>query len=236
MEDGSIPHVSIAEAAARRIQELTPQVVAPPAQLIKEHERRQKFRRLIDPGIIRPNPKEQAMSSMNTLLKIADNLKREPDNPKFKRFKTTNAYIKRDLVDPKGALEYAVEMGFRPQVEDFQPYYAHDPRHMEDLEIGLVMLKEFLDQENEKAERAKRSLKEKKVADEAAALKVKMQFMDDRMNKASRDQRERERRMAIAAGVQSPPISSASPKVEEMSDIGHTLEGDPPPYPEDEDL
>jgi hypothetical protein len=66
MEDGSIPHDSlIAEAAARRIQELTPQALVPPAQLIKEHERRQKFRRLIDPGIIRPNPKDQAISSLN---------------------------------------------------------------------------------------------------------------------------------------------------------------------------
>ncbi|KAF8351427.1 hypothetical protein F5887DRAFT_937406 [Amanita rubescens] len=170
MEDGSIPHDSIAEAAARRIQELTPQ--APPAQLIKEHDRRQKFRRLIDPGITRPNSKEQATSSLNTLLKIAENLKREPSNPKFQRFKTTNTYIKRDLVNPKGALEYAVEMGFRPQVEDFQPYYAHDPRHMEELEIGLIILKEFLDQESGKAERAKHALKDKKAADEAAALKV----------------------------------------------------------------
>ncbi len=65
MEDGSIPHDSIAEAAARRIQELTPHAHAPPAQLIKEHERRQKFRRLIDPGITRPNSKEQAVLSMN---------------------------------------------------------------------------------------------------------------------------------------------------------------------------
>lgn len=63
-----------------------------------------------------------------------------------------------------------------------------------------------------------------------------MQFMDDRMSKALRDQQERERRTAIvAAGVQSPPTSSVSPKFEEMSDAGHTLGGDPPPYPEDED-
>lgn len=43
---------------------------------------------------------------------------------------------------------------------------------MEDLEIGLTILKEFLGQENEKAERTKHALKEKKAADEAAALKV----------------------------------------------------------------
>ena len=67
MEDGRISHDSIAEAAARRMQELTPQASPAPAQLIKEHEQRQKFRRLIDPGIIRPNSKDRAMSSLNVL-------------------------------------------------------------------------------------------------------------------------------------------------------------------------
>ncbi len=43
---------------------------------------------------------------------------------------------------------------------------------MEDLEIGLIILNEFLDHENNKAERAKHALKDKKAADEAAALKV----------------------------------------------------------------
>ena len=43
-----------------------------------------------------------------TLSTIAENLLREPDNPKFRQFKSTNTIIKRDLVDPKGTLEYAV--------------------------------------------------------------------------------------------------------------------------------
>ena len=42
------------------------------------------------------------------MSKVADNLLREPGNAKFRQFKPTNAVIKRDLVDPKGALEYAV--------------------------------------------------------------------------------------------------------------------------------
>lgn len=47
-------------------------------------------------------------SLTQTLSQIAENLLREPDNPKFRQFKPTNTIIKRDLVDPKGALEYAV--------------------------------------------------------------------------------------------------------------------------------
>jgi hypothetical protein len=34
------------------------------AQLSAEHDRRQTFRRMIDPGIVRPNSKEQASSSL----------------------------------------------------------------------------------------------------------------------------------------------------------------------------
>ena len=61
----SAPTISpeaLAEAAERRTRQATPQLSA--AQLAAEHERRQKFRRLIDPGIMRPNSKERAMSSM----------------------------------------------------------------------------------------------------------------------------------------------------------------------------
>lgn len=53
---------AIAAAAERRTREANPQLTA--AQLAVEHERRQKFRRLVDPGITRPNAKDQAMSSL----------------------------------------------------------------------------------------------------------------------------------------------------------------------------
>lgn len=43
-----------------------------------------------------------------TLLTISENLLREPENPKFQQFKATNDTIKRRLIDPKGALEYAI--------------------------------------------------------------------------------------------------------------------------------
>lgn len=46
--------------------------------------------------------------SLQTLSTIAENILREPLNPKFRQFKPTNSMIKRNLVDPKGALEYAV--------------------------------------------------------------------------------------------------------------------------------
>jgi hypothetical protein len=58
----SISSSALAEAAERRTRQATPQLTS--AQLAAKHERRQKFRRLVDPGITRPNPKDKAMSSL----------------------------------------------------------------------------------------------------------------------------------------------------------------------------
>lgn len=43
-----------------------------------------------------------------TLVTLAENLIKDPSNPKYQRFKPTNDLIKRRLIDPKGTLEYAI--------------------------------------------------------------------------------------------------------------------------------
>ena len=53
---------ALAAAAERRTLQATPRLTT--AQLTAQHDKRQKFRRLIDPGITRPNPKDRAMSSL----------------------------------------------------------------------------------------------------------------------------------------------------------------------------
>lgn len=53
---------ALAAAAERRSRQATPKLTA--SQLAAQHEKRQRFRRLIDPGITRPNPKDRAMSSL----------------------------------------------------------------------------------------------------------------------------------------------------------------------------
>lgn len=62
----SISSDALAAAAERRTRLLPPQTSA--AQLAAEHEKRQAFRRLIDPGILRPNAKEQATASLKVNL------------------------------------------------------------------------------------------------------------------------------------------------------------------------
>ncbi|KAI0053537.1 hypothetical protein FA95DRAFT_1552024 [Auriscalpium vulgare] len=150
-----------------------------------------EFRRLVEPGIMRPNSKEVAMSSLRTLSMIAENLIREPDNAKFRQFKPTNSIIKRDLVDPKGALEYAVALGFRPQVDRFQPLYVFNTKYWTDLKVGASVLQEAMAVELEKQQREEASKKSRKAEEELRVQKVKDAFMDDRKSKQLRDQRER---------------------------------------------
>lgn len=171
----SVSPETLAAAAARRMSALPTQKTT--AQLDAERRQRINFQRLIDPGIVRPNAKDQAMRSMKvsfllfiiiiflcsrllytthiyiyvrvyvrmrvwseggerrctfggiyetdfsngcrngvctciaqTLLTLSENLLRDPENEKFKKFKPTNSIIKRDLMDAKGALEYAIEV------------------------------------------------------------------------------------------------------------------------------
>ncbi|KAI0068837.1 hypothetical protein BV25DRAFT_1817752 [Artomyces pyxidatus] len=158
-----------------------------------DYAKRIEFRRLIEPGILRPNAKEVAMASIRTLSTIAENLLREPENPKFRQFKPTNHIIKQRLVDPKGALEYAVALGFRPEVENFQPLYVFHDRHMSDLRIGAAILLEVMAVEAEKQERDELNKKSRKAEEDARVEKVKQAFIDDRRSKMMRDERERAR-------------------------------------------
>jgi len=112
---------------------------------------------------------------------------------------------------------------------------------MEDLRIGTAILKEFIDLENEKAERAAKAKVDPKAVAEAVANQVKLAFMDDRKTKMLHDEREKERRAARAAALArqaelqaSAPTtrdSSTPSPTRNMPGSGHTLSNDgPPPY------
>jgi len=133
-----------------------------------------------------------------TLSTIAENLLREPDNEKFQRFKPTNTIIKQRLVDVPGALEYAIAMGFRAEVEDFQPFYVHVRSRRKELRVGSQMLSEAIALENEKARRDEEIRAKEKSAKEFLSTKVKMNYEDDRRERQLRDLMERERRNAKA--------------------------------------
>ncbi|KAG8966092.1 hypothetical protein FRC03_012504 [Tulasnella sp. 419] len=186
----------------------------------REHEQRQKFRRLVDPGIVRYNDKKTANEAIDCLLKLCDNILNHPGEEKYRRFKPTNTRIKALLVDPKGTLEYVQELGFRHTVENFQPYYAWTPnvKNADGLRIGAFVLREFQVHIVEKEEREKHAKEDKEAAAKAAAEKVKLAFKEDRKTKALADQFERERREArLTAMARAEQSKSTSPKASHIS-------------------
>ncbi|KAI0677544.1 hypothetical protein C8Q78DRAFT_96843 [Trametes maxima] len=226
-------HDAVAAAIERRIQTEREQAAAAAAAghattFDGNHEKRQEFRRMIDPGILRPNPRPLALEALQTLLKLAQNIIDHPNQAKYQRFKPTNATIKRLLVDLRGTLEYAVALGFSPQVENFQPYYIFHPRHMDNLKIGAAMIKEALDRELVKEDRDQRKRAEEKAAHEAAVVKVKQAFYDDRKGRAITDERERIARAAAAnraSGSPAPNVIADHRPKRRMPGSGHTLSG-----------
>ncbi|KAF8195857.1 hypothetical protein K438DRAFT_2017104 [Mycena galopus ATCC 62051] len=195
----TISPADLAAAAERRLQ----QNQRPSASELQftgaEHELRQKFRRLIDPGILRPNADAQALASLKTLLTISENLLNDFENPRFRQFKPTNTLIKRNIIDPKGTVEYARELGFYPEVKDFQPYYIFNPRKKLELRIGAEILRNQLSLSSEKELRAVQGKKDEKAVAAAAAEKIKLAFEDDRKMKLLHDELEKERRAARLA-------------------------------------
>ncbi|KAI0750812.1 hypothetical protein C8Q80DRAFT_1154022 [Daedaleopsis nitida] len=229
-------HDTVAAAIERRLQaerERSAAAAAAGSSAIFDgnHEKRQEFRRMVDPGIMRHNPRHVALESLQTLLKLAENIIAHPNEEKYQKFKPTNPTIKRTLVEPRGTLEYAVALGFHPEIDNFQPYYAWRKRHMNDLRIGAAIIKEALDREVVKEDREARRKAEEKAAKEAAVAKVKQAFYDDRKGRAVVDERERIARAAAearrAAGLSPEPEAQvADHRPKRMPGSGHTLSGD----------
>jgi len=167
---------------------------------------------------MRPNNKDVALRSLRTLSTIAENLLREPNNPKFHQFKPTNTIIKRDIVDPKGTLEYAVALGFRPEVDQFQPYYTFNAKYMSDLRIGAAILHEAL-QTAGKEEDEGLKVRMAKAEEEIRIKRAKEAFLEDRKAQALRADRERKTRSqeGMAHQPQSPvPGSFAEDLAEDL--------------------
>lgn len=217
-----------AAAAERRIREArlhSSLVEGAHTPFDENHDKRQHFRRLIDPGILRPNSRDVALEALQTLKTLAGNIMKYPDDLKYHKFKPTNERIKRCLIQPAGTLEYAVALGFQPQVENFQPFYVFNKRHLSDLRIGTAILQEALERELVKEERAKHAREAEKAASEAAIANTKQAFMDDRKSRALQERRERETRTAIeAAALNRSSLPPASPSLPVPSSTpGHTM-------------
>ena len=63
-------------------------------------------------------------------------------------------------------------MGFRADVENFQPLYVYSNAHQRELAIGATILKEAVDRETDKAQRAAANKAREKEAASSILQKV----------------------------------------------------------------
>ncbi|KAH9853465.1 hypothetical protein C2E23DRAFT_105863 [Lenzites betulinus] len=156
-----------------------------------EYELRQRFRKRIDREVLELNAPKLALQSLQVVAKLAENILADPNNLTFRKVKMDNVRIKKLVVEPKGAVQLLVDMGFREQVEDFVPHYVFRKKNMNELRIGASMIKEAIAREAKRQE--DEELKNAREAAELAAHmeKIHLQFMDDRLSVAARAQRER---------------------------------------------
>jgi len=82
------------------------------------------------------------------------------------------------------------QMGFRPEVDRFQPFYTFNDKHVSDLRIGAAILHEAL-QTAGKEEDEGLKVREAKAEEEMRIKRAKEAFLEDRKTQALRAERER---------------------------------------------
>ncbi|KAH9899862.1 hypothetical protein C8Q73DRAFT_337610 [Cubamyces lactineus] len=209
----AVDRAKIAAAAQRKVDALRQ---ADPARLLytpfdSEWQIRQAFRKRIYRDIIEPNSgnPQLALQSLQTVLKLAENLLAEPEEPTFRKFRRHNGHIKRLVVEPKGVLQLVIDLGWRDKTIDFETWYVFTGKNYHNLRVGASVIKEILrnvqTQQQEENDARSREEAERKSSEEKERLRV--QFLDDRLSVAARAQRER--RTGVKVDVKS--ISARKP-------------------------
>jgi len=105
-----------ARAIAARVTTTTRDVTTEAQGRAIQDEKR-ALRRIIYSGIERNNDAKLALESISVLRRLAKNILDHPSEEKYMQFKPTNSTIRRTLIEPKSALEYAIAIGFRADVK-----------------------------------------------------------------------------------------------------------------------
>ncbi|KAK0222751.1 hypothetical protein EDD85DRAFT_860959 [Armillaria nabsnona] len=166
----------------------------------KGYQMRTELRRMIDVGILGMvndhEPSKEGVASLKTLLKLANKIIENPDNEKYQRIKINNPTIKKDIMEPKGALEFAIKMGFRQRkVIEMEAYRVFIPQYRDDLVLCASLLKKAIDREHLRLDERLKLARENEEKEEQRATAMK-RFFDDRKKREENDKRERDARQS----------------------------------------
>ncbi|OCH91735.1 hypothetical protein OBBRIDRAFT_791962 [Obba rivulosa] len=197
---------AVAAAAERRLrQERADSLLACYTPFDENHGKRQEFRRVIDRDILESNARDLALEALATLLTLAENILQSPGKEKLCKFRPSNPKIKRIIIESKGALQYAILLGFREEAMNYETYYRFHKKDKSDLHVGASMLREALQREKKKDERGLHDRGQEQRAAEVAKANIRQAFLDDRKNKAILDRKEKQCRLAGSAGSRDTP-------------------------------
>jgi len=216
------------DAIAARVAASARDLTAEAQARVNQDEKR-ALRRIIYSGIERNNDAKLALESTKILQKLAKNILDHPGEEKYMQFKPTNTTVKRTLIEPKSTLEYAIAIGFRADVQNFQPLYIFSPtpKNVQSLRNGLECLDEYVAREEAKQANAKSAKETLKEAQARQRALVKLAYDDDRREKQLRDEMEKQRRDAVVLSHARAAEESPSQPEAELQEEGSD---DPPPY------
>ncbi|KAK0226686.1 hypothetical protein IW262DRAFT_783150 [Armillaria fumosa] len=162
----------------------------------KGYQMRTELRRMIDVGILGMvndhEASKEGVASLKTLLELASNIIDNPEKEKFQRFKMNNPKIKKVIIEPKGVLQFAIQMGFRQKkVVDMEEYRVFVPKYRDDLVLCASLLKTAIEREQLRADEKLRLAREKEEKEEQWATAMK-RFLDDRKKRQENDMREKD--------------------------------------------
>ncbi|KAK0471544.1 hypothetical protein IW261DRAFT_834365 [Armillaria novae-zelandiae] len=162
----------------------------------KGYTMRIELRRMIDVGILGMvndhEASKECVASLKTLLKLANNIIDNPEDEKFQRFKMNNPKIKKDIIEPKGVLQFAIKMGFRQKkVIDMEECRVFIPKYRDDLILCASLLKKAIEREQLRADENLKLARGKEEKEEQWAIAIK-RFLDDRKKREENDRREKE--------------------------------------------
>ncbi|EPT03799.1 hypothetical protein FOMPIDRAFT_1046829 [Fomitopsis schrenkii] len=202
------------------------------------HTRRQELRKMIDRGILERNALEVALRALKTMKRIAENIVKDPKNNDYKQIKRHGKTFMRNVVEPKGALDFLVEasiarpflpsisifsLGFREKAIDYNTLLVFHQKYITDLKLGLTLLNEAIEREEPKREREERAIELAKAEEIAAKEKAMKHFMDDRKTVQQRVVRETVGHARRQGSVPPPAPTTHGVCVQPFNGTGHTL-------------
>ncbi|KAF9029425.1 hypothetical protein BDZ89DRAFT_719605 [Hymenopellis radicata] len=190
----------IAAAVATRLADPTRRTsTAVPTASFQDHDRghacRQRIRKMIDIdilGMVGSHPaSKDGVESLKTLLALARGILDSPHDATKRRIKLNNNAVQKRIVQPKGVLQLAIEMGFcKETVEEMQAIRVFEASNLAHLETCAHLIHEAIHREQLRPDEHL-VLKGKLEEQEEIRRQTMQRAMDDRKSVNARFGRQR---------------------------------------------